>query len=160
MPSCFAYTPCCLAPGSSQPIPWKLTTEVLAAVLTHSLCGTGTLLVVQFFLFGWVEGKRWMDYRKPGSQAEPGSFLGLEGAFKSQSNGYPGGIFFDPLGFSRYLDLFSGNHCVVFRSSMLLGGNWENWVIMYLWHFTVGSFVFDFSPLQTSKPCILSLDDP
>lgn len=46
-----------------------------------------------------------MDYRKPGSQAEPGSFLGLEGAFKSQSNGYPGGIFFDPLGFSRYLHL-------------------------------------------------------
>ena len=44
-----------------------------------------------------------MDYRKPGSQAEPGSFLGLEGAFKSQSNGYPGGLFFDPLGFSRYL---------------------------------------------------------
>lgn len=72
----------------------------------HScFCGTGTLLVVQFFLFGWVEGKRWMDYRKPGSQAEPGSFLGLEGAFKSQSNGYPGGIFFDPLGFSRYLHL-------------------------------------------------------
>ena len=46
-----------------------------------------------------------MDYRKPGSQAEPGSFLGLEGAFKSQSNGYPGGIFFDPLGFSRYMSL-------------------------------------------------------
>ena len=46
-----------------------------------------------------------MDYRKPGSQAEPGSFLGLEGAFKSQSNGYPGGLFFDPLGFSRYLVL-------------------------------------------------------
>ncbi len=21
----------------------------------------GTLLVIQFFLFGWVEGKRWMD---------------------------------------------------------------------------------------------------
>ena len=61
--------------------------------------------MVQFFLFGWVEGKRWMDYRKPGSQAEPGSFLGLEGAFKSQSNGYPGGILFDPLGFSRYFHL-------------------------------------------------------
>ena len=65
----------------------------------------GTLLVVQFFLFGWVEGKRWMDFRKPNSQAEPGSFLGLEGAFKQQSNGYPGGILFDPLGFSRYAHL-------------------------------------------------------
>jgi light-harvesting complex I chlorophyll a/b binding protein 5 len=58
--------------------------------------------VVQFFLFGWVEGKRWMDFRKPNSQAEPGSFLGLEGAFKQQANGYPGGILFDPLGFSRF----------------------------------------------------------
>jgi len=47
-------------------------------------------------LFGWVEGKRWMDFRKPNSQAEPGSFLGLEGAFKQQANGYPGGILFDP----------------------------------------------------------------
>ena len=43
-----------------------------------------------------------MDYRKPNSQAEPGSFLGLEGGFKRQDNGYPGGPFFDPLGFSRY----------------------------------------------------------
>lgn len=75
---------------------------VLGVLTSISLCNAGTLLVVQFFLFGWVEGKRWMDYRKPGSQAEPGSFLGLEGAFKSQSNGYPGGLFFDPLGFSRY----------------------------------------------------------
>ena len=58
----------------------------------------GTLLVVQFLLFGWVEGKRWMDYRKPQSQGEPGSFAGLEGLFKgSGDNGYPGGIF-DPLG--------------------------------------------------------------
>lgn len=46
-----------------------------------------------------------MDYRKPNSQAEPGSFLGLEGAFKQQANGYPGGILFDPLGFSRFADL-------------------------------------------------------
>jgi light-harvesting complex I chlorophyll a/b binding protein 5 len=61
--------------------------------------------VVQFFLFGWVEGKRWMDFRKPNSQAEPGSFLGLEGAFKQQANGYPGGILFDPLGFSRFATL-------------------------------------------------------
>ena len=48
-----------------------------------------------------------MDYRKPNSQAEPGSFLGLEGAFKQQANGYPGGILFDPLGFSRFATLIS-----------------------------------------------------
>ena len=52
-------------------------------------------------MFGWVEGKRWMDYRKPGSQTEEGSFLGLEGQFQGQANGYPGGLYFDPLGFSR-----------------------------------------------------------
>lgn len=69
--------------------------------IQNSFAPFSTLLVVQFFLFGWVEGKRWMDYRKPNSQAEPGSFLGLEGGFKRQDNGYPGGPFFDPLGFSR-----------------------------------------------------------
>lgn len=79
----------------------------------RSLLLAGTLLVVQFFLFGWVEGKRWMDYRKPNSQAEPGSFLGLEGAFKQQSNGYPGGILFDPLGFSRSVMACSAVHAVL-----------------------------------------------
>jgi hypothetical protein len=36
------------------------------------------------------------DFRKPGSQAETGSFFGFEGAFKGTDNGYPGGPF-DPL---------------------------------------------------------------
>lgn len=40
------------------------------------------LFAVQMALMGWVEGKRNMDIAKPGSQAEPGSFLGFEGAFK------------------------------------------------------------------------------
>jgi len=49
-----------------------------------------------------VELKRLQDFNKPGSQAEPGSFFGLESAFKGTGgeNGYPGGVF-DPLGFSR-----------------------------------------------------------
>eukprot|EP00882_Tetradesmus_deserticola_P000756 GHRQ01000826.1.p1 GENE.GHRQ01000826.1~~GHRQ01000826.1.p1 ORF type:complete len:243 (+),score=102.51 GHRQ01000826.1:72-800(+) len=59
--------------------------------------GLGPLLAVQLFLCGFVEVKRWQDFRKPGSQAEPGSFLGFEGALKGQSNGYPGGPF-DPMG--------------------------------------------------------------
>ena len=70
--------------------------------LRHSswLCA-GTLLVVQFILYHFVEIKRLQDYKKPGSQAEPGSFFGLEGAFKGPNeNGYPGGIF-DPLGLSK-----------------------------------------------------------
>jgi len=49
-----------------------------------------------------VELKRLQDFNKAGSQAEPGSFFGLESAFKGTGgeNGYPGGVF-DPLGFSR-----------------------------------------------------------
>ncbi len=62
----------------------------------------GTLLAVEFLLFNFVELKRLADFQKPGSQAEPGSFLGFEGAFKGTGgeNGYPGGIF-DPLNFSK-----------------------------------------------------------
>lgn len=48
---------------------------------------------MQLFLCGFVEVKRWQDFRKPGSQAEVGSFLGFEGAFKGTDNGYPGGPF-------------------------------------------------------------------
>ena len=48
-----------------------------------------------------MEIKRWQDFKKPGSQTEKGSFVGLEGFFKgSGENGYPGGIF-DPLGLSK-----------------------------------------------------------
>uniref|UniRef100_A0A383W1N6 Chlorophyll a-b binding protein, chloroplastic n=1 Tax=Tetradesmus obliquus TaxID=3088 RepID=A0A383W1N6_TETOB len=57
----------------------------------------GPLLAVQLFMCGFVEAKRWQDFRKPGSQAEPGTFLGFEASFKGQGNGYPGGPF-DPMG--------------------------------------------------------------
>ena len=57
-----------------------------------------SLLMVQFFLFNFVEIKRWQDMKIPGSQAEPGSFLGFETAFKGTGTpGYPGGPF-DPMG--------------------------------------------------------------
>jgi len=61
---------------------------------------TAALLVVEFFLYGFVEIKRWQDFRKPGSQAEVGSFLGFEGSFKGTDNGYPGGPF-DPMGMTN-----------------------------------------------------------
>ena len=62
----------------------------------------GTLLAVQLFLFGWVESKRWVDFFKPKSQAEPGTFLGFEPYLGGTGqNGYPGGPIFDPLGFSK-----------------------------------------------------------
>lgn len=60
----------------------------------------GTLLMSMFFAYAFVEGKRWQDFRKPGSQAEPGTFFGLESQFKGTEVGYPGGLF-DPLGYSK-----------------------------------------------------------
>lgn len=60
----------------------------------------GTLLFTQAILFHWVETKRGMDLKKPGSQAD-GSFFGITEEFVPKENGYPGGKFFDPIGFSR-----------------------------------------------------------
>lgn len=66
----------------------------------HGVCAD-TLLIVQLFLTGFVELKRYQDFIKPKSQGEPGSFFGLESAFAGSGvNGYPGGIF-DPMGFSK-----------------------------------------------------------
>lgn len=49
-------------------------------------------------LMHFVEIKRLEDFKKPGSQAEPGSFWGFENAFKGTGDpSYPGGAF-DPLG--------------------------------------------------------------
>lgn len=68
--------------------------------LLHHACAD-TLIALEIFAFNFVEIKRWQDFKKPGSQAEPGSFVGLEGFFKGTGeNGYPGGIF-DPLGLSK-----------------------------------------------------------
>lgn len=64
--------------------------------MTLLLSRTAALAIVMFFMYGFVEIKRWFDFRKPGSQAEAGTFLGFEGAFKGTANGYPGGPF-DPL---------------------------------------------------------------
>jgi len=56
------------------------------------------LIATHVALINFVEVKRWQDIRKPGSQAEPGTFFGLESAFKGTGQvGYPGGPF-DPLG--------------------------------------------------------------
>lgn len=60
-----------------------------------------SLLMTMFFLFNFSELKRLQDMRKPGSQAESGSFLGFESQFAGTGvSGYPGGIF-DPLGLSK-----------------------------------------------------------
>ncbi len=77
-----------------------LWTEAGLIAQQNSSIPFATLLVIEHILLGFVEVKRLQDFRKPGSQAEPGSFLGLEGSFKGKEVGYPGGLF-DPLGFSR-----------------------------------------------------------
>jgi len=60
----------------------------------------GTLVLTTFLPFAWVEMKRFMDFKNPGSQGD-GSFLGVKEEFKGKENGYPGGRFFDPMGLSR-----------------------------------------------------------
>ena len=55
----------------------------------------------QVLLYHFVEIKRLEDFKKPGSQAEAGTFFGFESAFKGTGeNGYPGGLF-DPLGLAN-----------------------------------------------------------
>lgn len=77
-----------------------LWTEAGLIAQQNSSIPFATLLVIEHILLGFVEVKRLQDFRRPGSQAEAGSFLGLEGSFKGKEVGYPGGLF-DPLGFSR-----------------------------------------------------------
>ncbi len=82
----------------------------------------GTLVVAQHLLCGFVEVKRWQDFRKPGSQAEKGSFLGFESSLGfSGDNGYPGGIF-DPMGEQQREQLLAGKACLYpIASAVFLG---------------------------------------
>lgn len=53
------------------------------------LLAAGTLLFTQAILFHWVETKRGMDLKNPGSQGD-GSFFGITDDFKGKENAYPG----------------------------------------------------------------------
>lgn len=88
--------PSALIPGFAQ---WFDAGKV---ALSGSPFPYSTLLAIELFLFGFVECKRWMDIRKPGSQGEAGSFLGFEGMLKGSEAGpgYPGGPF-NPIGFGN-----------------------------------------------------------
>lgn len=44
-------------------------------------------LFLSFFLFRFVETKRYMDFLHPGSQAKDGSFFGLEAALEGLEPG-------------------------------------------------------------------------
>lgn len=63
----------------------------------------GALLVTELLLCGWVEARRWQDFRDPGCMAD-GSFFGITDGFKGEGNGYPGGVH-DPFGMAKGQDL-------------------------------------------------------
>ncbi|KAG8377618.1 hypothetical protein BUALT_Bualt08G0051700 [Buddleja alternifolia] len=68
-----------------------------AGATKFSFASTRTLLIVQLILMGFVETKRYMDFRNPGSQAK-GSFFGIEASLEGLEPGYPGGPLLNPLG--------------------------------------------------------------
>ena len=59
------------------------------------------LFAIQLFAMNFVEVKRWMDFKEPGSQGEEGSFIGFEGMLGgTDAVGYPGGAF-NPMGMGK-----------------------------------------------------------
>lgn len=62
---------------------------------------TNTLFVLEMALIGFAEHRRYQDWSKPGSMGKQ-YFLGLEkGLGGSGDPAYPGGPFFNPLGFGK-----------------------------------------------------------
>ncbi|KAL6207846.1 hypothetical protein ACLB2K_018799 [Fragaria x ananassa] len=72
-----------------------------AGAVKFGFANTETLIIVQFLLMGFVETKRYMDFKTPGSQAQDGSFFGLEAALEGLEPGYPGGPLLNPLGLAK-----------------------------------------------------------
>ncbi|WOL08791.1 hypothetical protein Cni_G17544 [Canna indica] len=75
-----------------------------AGAVKFDFASTQALFIVQLLLMGFAETKRYMDFIKPGSQAEEGTFLGLEAALEGLQPGYPGGPLFNPLGLAKDID--------------------------------------------------------
>lgn len=72
-----------------------------AGATKFDFASTRTLFLVQLLLMGFVETKRYMDFVSPGSQAQEGTFLGLEASFEGLEPGYPGGPLLNPLGLAK-----------------------------------------------------------
>ncbi|KAH8521629.1 hypothetical protein H0E87_002609 [Populus deltoides] len=85
-------------------IPWFEAGADPGAIAPFSF---GSLLGTQLLLMGWVESKRWVDFFNPESQsvewATPWSKTAENFANATGDQGYPGGKFFDPLGFAGTL---------------------------------------------------------
>nr|CAD1827013.1 unnamed protein product [Ananas comosus var. bracteatus] len=75
-----------------------------AGAVKFEFASTRALFIVQLFLMGFVETKRYMDFINPGSQAREGTFLGLEAALEGLQPGYPGGPLFNPLGLAKDIE--------------------------------------------------------
>ncbi|XP_051139231.1 photosystem I chlorophyll a/b-binding protein 5, chloroplastic isoform X2 [Andrographis paniculata] len=72
-----------------------------AGATKFGFASTQTLFIVQLLLMGFVETKRYMDFKNPGSQAKEGSFFGIEVALEGLEPGYPGGPLLNPLGLAK-----------------------------------------------------------
>ncbi|XP_038886221.1 photosystem I chlorophyll a/b-binding protein 5, chloroplastic [Benincasa hispida] len=72
-----------------------------AGAVEYGFANKETLFIVQLLLMGFVETKRYMDFKSPGSQAQEGTFFGLEAAFEGLEPGYPGGPLLNPLGIAK-----------------------------------------------------------
>uniref|UniRef100_A0A0F7GYP1 Chlorophyll a-b binding protein, chloroplastic n=1 Tax=Pelargonium hortorum TaxID=4031 RepID=A0A0F7GYP1_PELHO len=72
-----------------------------AGAVKYGFASTRTLFMVQMLLMGFVETKRYMDYVSPGSQAQDGTFFGIEASFEGLEPGYPGGPILNPLGLAK-----------------------------------------------------------
>ena len=78
--------------GPAAKVPWYE-----AGAYTY-FAPASTLFIVQLFLFGWVEARRYQDYRNPGSASQDPIFTNNK--LPAGEVGYPGGIF-DPLNFAK-----------------------------------------------------------
>ncbi|XP_022144176.1 photosystem I chlorophyll a/b-binding protein 5, chloroplastic isoform X2 [Momordica charantia] len=79
----------------------KVPVWYTAGAAEYGFANKETLFIVQLLLMGFVETKRYMDFKSPGSQAQEGTFFGLEAALEGLEPGYPGGPLLNPLGLAK-----------------------------------------------------------
>ncbi|KAM7492453.1 hypothetical protein LguiA_035374 [Lonicera macranthoides] len=82
-------------------LPWFQTSVIPPAGTYNYWADNYTLFVLEMALMGFAEHRRLQDWNKPGSMDKQ-YFLGLEKGFRGSGEpAYPGGPFFNPLGFGK-----------------------------------------------------------
>ncbi|KVI08742.1 hypothetical protein Ccrd_012865 [Cynara cardunculus var. scolymus] len=82
-------------------LPWFQTGVIPPAGTYSYWADPYTLFVMEMALMGFAEHRRFQDWYNPGSMGKQ-YFLGLEKGFSGSGNpAYPGGPFFNPLGFGK-----------------------------------------------------------